>query len=134
MSDLNSRKEISREEAMARIAALKGKMPAGQQNARPRPAASLPPNVQRPKPCNACKSSTPSCSCRVCRPTGPTCPTTCPTGATGATGATGPIGECDTEHRLIGVDDYLVLSEEERRTPGIQWIIYPNDYINFDEE
>lgn len=82
------------------------------------------------------------CGCHGCRGHCPHCSHQCPTGPTGATGPTGPTGTgagttgptgptglCEQQHVMINVDDYLVLSEEEKRDTLMHWIVYPNNDI-----
>ena len=117
MSDQNAQRKISRDEALERIAALKKKLPT-ESPGRGTSAAS----------CSNCSGCSPCSACSKCSPP---CPEKCKgaTGPTGVTGATGAAGDCDIEHKLIEVDDYLKLSPEERRRADIQWIIYPNGYL-----
>jgi len=71
-------------------------------------------------------------------PTGPTGPTggppgpTGPVGAdgvTGPTGATGPKGDIGFSITPTTHDDYMALSDEDKRHPNIHWIIYPKEFF-----
>ena|GEM_PF-3189786 len=90
--------------------------------------------------CHGCGGRCPKC-CPTCAtgPTGPPGPQGCPgtagpTGVTGPTGSgagitgpTGPTGQCDQDHVMLGEDDYLALSDDEKQHPQKHWIVYPNN-------
>ena len=50
-------------------------------------------------------------------------------GPTGPTGPQGLKGESDLETIPITEDEYLALSDEEKRDPRIIWVIYPDDFF-----
>jgi len=50
------------------------------------------------------------------------------TGPTGTTGVTGPKGDSSFILISITATDYLALSDDDKRNPGIHWVIHPDGF------
>jgi len=82
--------------------------------------------------CSCCSMLCQNCCVCCCRgPQGPPGPRGAQgiSGPRGETGPAGPKGDPGIKMQLISEENYMALSDEEKRRPNILWVLYPDGFL-----